>query len=649
MKPEDTKEETMNSSEDRDPSLLLDPYELEQQTSPHLRAISMELLELTEVTCELDTNEPPIRSSQQGNSHGVKAESSNKHIKKKEKREKKEKNEKKKSKRKSSKVDLLSEGNSSTNDAATNKTCPNSPQKGRSSSSSSESLQLSQDVGNSVNSVHSRSVSSNQGKQLRSVGSGGTTSLPGAMAIQGIQRSRDADDDNVPTASNVDIDLPEPSLSLGSRVSGGAGDSSLGLTSASLERTITATAVTREELEQEVRQRILQEAVLAEAQPISEVVNRSPQRRVSFATIPESARPNLPNSDEKQFCRQFWFSWRWWIIGLAGVLIVMGILGFVLSTQLPTSQKEETTPYPPADSAGANQEPFDDTGKQSNLRGPTSSPTIQSTPPTRLWNSASLKEFLVQNTFDGGAGFQVGSGTATVAAYDYIVASKLWDEFPLDERMMDVFVLLGLYFSTNGASSWINKSGWGTNASVCAWYGVQCNGNDLAVELSLPSNGVSGRWPPEMNNLGSRLEYLDLSVNKVTFGYVAVSSLKSMGQLKMLNLSSSGLAGTFENLLGYQLSLLQTLDLSLNSLTGSILGDISNLSQLRQLLLQNNQFTGTIPSQLLGFQYMQVARFEGNGFTGNFPPGVCDRNPSGAVSTFSVDCTDVNCTCCTCF
>jgi hypothetical protein len=78
--------------------------------------------------------------------------------------------------------------------------------------------------------------------------------------------------------------------------------------------------------------------------------------------------------------------------------------------------------------------------------------------------------------------------------------------------------LMALYEATGGPQ-WTVRTGWGTDAPVCEWAGVVCDGADvgavgvpLVVRLVLPGNQLRGTLPPSLASL-SLLHTLDVSGN----------------------------------------------------------------------------------------------------------------------------------------
>jgi Leucine-rich repeat (LRR) protein len=139
-------------------------------------------------------------------------------------------------------------------------------------------------------------------------------------------------------------------------------------------------------------------------------------------------------------------------------------------------------------------------------------------------------------------------------------------------RMLRRFGLMSLYLATTPVFSWKIDSGWKTNDHECNWYGVTCDGNEVA-EISLPSNRLSGTIPPEfaLGGLGGKVAVLDLSENSIG------GSLPSeMGDFHNLNI----------------------LDLKDNAFTGAIPSELKQLTKLVSLRLHSNNFEGAMPAEV---------------------------------------------------
>ena len=99
--------------------------------------------------------------------------------------------------------------------------------------------------------------------------------------------------------------------------------------------------------------------------------------------------------------------------------------------------------------------------------------------------------------------------------------------------------LVTLYHATGGAN-WTDNTSWLSDAPVGDWYGVTANADGRVLEVSLGSNGLVGRIPPELGNLAD-LTALDLSGNRLT-GSIP-SELGSLSSLERLYLGGNALTG----------------------------------------------------------------------------------------------------------
>ncbi|MYC99394.1 MAG: hypothetical protein F4X13_09020 [Gammaproteobacteria bacterium] len=134
----------------------------------------------------------------------------------------------------------------------------------------------------------------------------------------------------------------------------------------------------------------------------------------------------------------------------------------------------------------------------------------------------------------------------------------------------DRAILETLYRALDGPN-WKRSTGWLTDEPLGSWRGVRVDGEGRVIELSLGSNNLSGRIPPELGNL-SRLRYLQLAGN--------------------------ALVGPIPAAIG-NLSQLESLYLTFNPITGEIPPEIGKLSNLRLLdLASTYRLGGSIPPEL---------------------------------------------------
>ncbi|KAL3902799.1 MAG: hypothetical protein SGILL_010691 [Bacillariaceae sp.] len=197
------------------------------------------------------------------------------------------------------------------------------------------------------------------------------------------------------------------------------------------------------------------------------------------------------------------------------------------------------------------------------------------------------------------------------------------------------YVILVLYYSTGGESTWKEQLNFLTYSPFCEWNyydypvvgqvsGVECNPQDGSVtSIRVVGNDVSGTIPAELGALTT---------------------------LQVLEISGVGgrLQGTIPPSLN-NLSNLRTLSFHNNDLSGIIPPEFANLQALETIHLhQNKQLGGEVPAAFSEISSMSNFRIEGTSITGNLDDIFC-QDPSRSFTRLVSDCdsTLVECCCCT--
>ena len=159
-----------------------------------------------------------------------------------------------------------------------------------------------------------------------------------------------------------------------------------------------------------------------------------------------------------------------------------------------------------------------------------------------------------------------------------------FNEFQFVQR----FILATLYMSLDG-NNWTNKTNWMTGVDVCHWYGIECFGskdgeativatdtNSTDVKnairgLILPNNQLHGTLPLEIVGL-DKLENMELFNNDI--------------------------GSTIPPQLFEEMSMLKTLFLDENYITGTLSPMVGNLINLEKLTLNRNKIVGSIPNEI---------------------------------------------------
>ncbi|XXG89851.1 hypothetical protein AAC387_Pa12g1756 [Persea americana] len=136
-----------------------------------------------------------------------------------------------------------------------------------------------------------------------------------------------------------------------------------------------------------------------------------------------------------------------------------------------------------------------------------------------------------------------------------------------------------------------------SSTTPCNWIGIKCDDAGSIEEISLPGAGLQGG----LNNF----------------------SFSSFPNLMILNLSHNSLVGTIPSQVAI-LSKLATLDLSVNQISGSIPQELGNLMNLNELDLSDNLLTGSIPYSLGNLTKLTVLHLYVNQINGSIPQELGD-------------------------
>jgi len=163
-----------------------------------------------------------------------------------------------------------------------------------------------------------------------------------------------------------------------------------------------------------------------------------------------------------------------------------------------------------------------------------------------------------------------------------------------DEKWIQRFVLVTIYFSTDGPK-WDKQKLWlQPNIDECYWN----NNNNRRVSRSRHYHTANNEIL--CNTTTTMMEELVLNYNSFSlWGTIPSEIVLLSDQLQVLSMKGNILGGTIPQDILYQMTNLVSLQLSHNRLIGSIpTSDNNNNYKLISLSLGNNELTGSIPSTM---------------------------------------------------
>ncbi|CAB9520176.1 LRR receptor-like serine threonine-protein kinase At4g08850-like [Seminavis robusta] len=185
---------------------------------------------------------------------------------------------------------------------------------------------------------------------------------------------------------------------------------------------------------------------------------------------------------------------------------------------------------------------------------------------------------------------------------------------PDDVEVPARFALATMHFGTQN-EAWTRNGHWMSEASVCHWYGVECEGS-MVTHLNLTNNHIWGDFPIEFQAL-SELRVLDLSKNLQLKGSLSADLFTAWSQMEYLLLQENRFGGRLPEEIG-ALTRLTQLSLWGNELSGPIAPTLNKLTNMRALMLQDNSFISTIPD-LSSLQELAYLHLDVNKLTSTIP------------------------------
>ncbi|PQQ02628.1 hypothetical protein Pyn_08381 [Prunus yedoensis var. nudiflora] len=144
----------------------------------------------------------------------------------------------------------------------------------------------------------------------------------------------------------------------------------------------------------------------------------------------------------------------------------------------------------------------------------------------------------------------------------------------------------------------------------------------------LRDNLFSGPIPHNIGQVMPNLTYLDISGNSLSgsiplsFGNLSQLEFLFISNNHLSDMSDNNLSGTIPRSLGFSLTLLMFLILSSNNFSGNIPPNIGNLGLVETLdHLSLNKLSGSIPQSMVSLTFLNHLNLSHNNLSGKIPTG----------------------------
>ncbi|GLJ30444.1 hypothetical protein SUGI_0602620 [Cryptomeria japonica] len=206
-------------------------------------------------------------------------------------------------------------------------------------------------------------------------------------------------------------------------------------------------------------------------------------------------------------------------------------------------------------------------------------------------------------------------GMAPTFSFVFLVVALLSSCHAEDEQ---VRILLDmkrrLQDPTNALYNWDTSS-----TSPCHWNGITCNNASLVTAINLDNTGLIGPISSSICGLGA-LKAIQLGENSL-YGSIADVFWKNCSQLEILNLTTNSLTGSLPDF--SVLSSLQVLDLSKNNFSGKFPLSVTKLFNLHSLDLNDNPLDpNIIPEEIYSLKGLNILCLSNISLLGTISPSI---------------------------
>ena len=153
-------------------------------------------------------------------------------------------------------------------------------------------------------------------------------------------------------------------------------------------------------------------------------------------------------------------------------------------------------------------------------------------------------------------------------------------------------------------------------SNPCNWVGINCDKFGSVIHLNLSSYNLRGTFHNLSFQSFPNLLIVDLSSNSL-FGTIP-SNIVHLSKLSVLNLSYNQFVGRIPSEIG-QLKSLHIFYLTANRMSGLIPQEVGGLTSLNELDLSSNNLTGVIPASLGNLSNLTSLYLNDNQLSGSIP------------------------------
>mmetsp|Transcript_21828 Transcript_21828/g.62189 ORF Transcript_21828/g.62189 Transcript_21828/m.62189 type:complete len:651 (-) Transcript_21828:183-2135(-) len=454
-----------------------------------------------------------------------------------------------------------------------------------------------------------------------------------------------------------------------------------------------------EQMEAQVRERIVQNHAIAEAVAIPEgglMTSKVGDDGNNEATLSSSSQVVSPSSQNSKSRL---------IIAILVILLVGGIIvGIIFAISYDDSSSSSSSDMDTSGAGNTNQtvmtpSPTEVAIVQASTPSPTSHPT---SPPTSQPTVASSEppttelDVAFQSNLDILWPFLEGEPTFTnISAFDDVTTPQFkamtWlsssqlnnnsmevdvelsshnrnsDLDPFVNQLIHEYVAAVLYYATKGPDRWEIKADFASlDVPMHNWHngaelGIRCNEFGEIMRIELEDNKLEGTIPDEIyllttlrhmflgdnqglegtisSYIGKMFSLVDLNVAETSVGGTIPTEVGMLSDLYHLVVFDSNVCGTLPTELGNATSLVK-LELEYTKMNGTIPSELGRLVDLTLITaFFTEELAGTIPSELANLDQLNFVSMEGTGIFGNVDPIFCERSDAVlAQSNLWMDC-----------